>query len=235
MKTSNKILLGTFLTALLIIISLHIALYAKYKKGDYTLVGDDMWPTNMVTYSLRDIKYVSVDNVENVSIHAADSSKLQYDKAVEGDENILSVTNRNDTLFLLGKSNGNSPGRWYRRTHLSLAGPLPIKIINSDLHVQDPKTSNPISMDITLDRSFMEVNNRQNTTTNFAGLKITASNDSRISLFNVRTHLLDITLKNSFLEETTLIADSISITTDQASKLQLSGKNLSKARIVTHE
>lgn len=235
MKTSNKILLSAFFATLLIIISVHVAIYAKYKSGDYTIVTDDMWPTNMITYSLTDIKYVSVDNVENITIHGGDSSKLQYDKAEDGEENVLDVRRKNDTLFLLGKSTRSAHGRWYKRTHLSLAGPLPIKIINSQLHVQDPKTSNPISMDITLDKSFMEVNNRQNTTTNFANLKITASNDSRISLFNVRTHLLDITLKNSFLEETTLIADSISITTDQASKLQLTGKNLNKAKIVTHE
>ena len=94
MKTSNKILLSAFLATLLIIVSVHIALYAKYKNGDYALITDDMWPTNMVTYSLSDIKYVSVDNVENVTINAADSSKLQYDKPGEDDENTLTVTKK---------------------------------------------------------------------------------------------------------------------------------------------
>jgi hypothetical protein len=235
MKTSNKILLSTFLIVLLILVSVHVALYAKYKKGEYTLVSDDMWPTNMVTYSLNDIKYVSVDNVENITIHAADSSKLEYDKSEEGEENILSVTRKADTLFLLGKSTRSTHGRWYRRTNLLLAGLLPVKIINSQVHIADAKTSNPISMDITLDKAFMEINHRQNNQSKFPGLKIDAVNGSRISLFNVSAGFLDVKLKNSFLEETTLTADSIRVTTDLASKLQLSGKNLIKTKIVTYE
>lgn len=237
MKTSNKILLSAFLATLLIIVSVHIALYAKYKNGDYALITDDMWPTNMVTYSLSDIKYVSVDNVENVTINAADSSKLQYDKPGEDDENTLTVTKKDDTLFVLGKSvnNNNNNGRWYRRTNLSLAGPLPVKIINSQLQVQSAKTTIPISMDITLDKSFMEVNNRQSSTSNFSTLKIDATNGSRISLFKVNAHLLDVRLRNSFLEENTLSADSINVMTDLASKIQLSGKNFLKAKILTYE
>ena len=235
MKTSNKILLSAFLATLLIIVSVHIALYAKYKNGDYALITDDMWPTNMVTYSLSDINYVSVDNVENVTINAADSSKLQYDKPGEDDENTLTVTKKHDTLFILGKSVNNNNGRWYRRTNLSLAGPLPVKIINSQLQVQGAKTSMPISMDITLDKSFMEVNNRQSTTTNFSTLKIDATNGSRISLFNVNAHLLEVRLGNSFLEENTLSADSIKVMTDLASKIQLSGKNFAKAKILSYE
>ncbi len=189
----------------------------------------------MVTYPLTDIKYVSVDNVENVTIHAAISSKLQYEKPGDDDENTLSVTKKDDTLFVLGRSADNSNGRWYRRTNLSLAGPLPVKIINSQLHVQSGKTRMPVSMDITLDKCFMEVNSRQSSTSNFSTLKIDATNGSRISLFNVNAHLLDVRLRNSFLEENTLSADSINVMTDLASKIQLSGKNLAKAKILTYE
>lgn len=234
MKTSNKILLGAFLVTLLILVSVHVALYAKYKKGDYTLVSDDMWPTNMLTYSLSDIKYVSVDNVENITIHVGDSNKLQYEKTDEGDENILDVTRKSDTLFLLGKSTRDIHGRWYRRTNLSLASLLPVKIINSRVHIGDAKTNHPIAMDITLDKAFMEVN-RQNNQSDFTTLKIDAANKSRISLFNVRAQFLDVKLKDSFLEETTLTADSIRVMTDMTSKLQLSGKNLLKTNIVTYE
>lgn len=234
MKTSNKILLSTFLAVLFIIVGVHIALYAKYKNGDYRIVTDDMWPTNMVTYSLQEIKYVSVNNVENVTIEAADSSKLQYEKAEEGEENILSVTKKNDTLFLTGKSSNDNHGRWYRRMNLSLAGPLPVKVINSQLHVKNPTTAAPFSMDITLDKSFMEVN-RENSNSTFASLKIDATNGSRISLFNVNAHLLHVKLRNSVLKENILNADSIILMTDLTSKIELSGKNLAKSKIVNYE
>ena len=237
MKTSNKILLGAFLVTLLILVSVHVALYAKYKKGDYTLVTDDMWPTNMITYSLSDIKYVSVNNVENVTIHTADSSKLRYDKPGEGEENFLEVKRRNDTLFLFGKSTRKANGRWYKGTALFFAGPVPVRITNSNLHIYSRGNIDTKSfpLDITLDQSFMAVNNPQNNEVNIGALKIDASNRSRVSLFNVKTNFLNVRLKNSSLEETTLNADSIMIVTDDSSKIQLSGKNSIKAKILSYE
>jgi hypothetical protein len=235
MKTSNKILLVTFFTVLLIMVSVHVALYAKYKKGDFSAVNDDMWPMNMISQSLTGINYVSVDNVENITIQAGDSSELQYDKAMEGDENILSVTRKADTLFLTGKSTKNNNGRWYRRTNLSIAGLLPVRITNSKLNINSSKTNQPLVMDISLDEAFMDVNNDSQTPLNFSLLKVNAVHGSRINLFNATINSLDVTLKNSFLEETTLNADSIMIATDASSKIQLSGKNLQKAKIVSHE
>ncbi len=237
MKTSNKILLSTFFVGLLILISVHVALYAKFKKGDYTLVSDDMWPTNMITYSLEDVKYVSVDNLENLVIRQGDSSKLRYDKPIEGDENMLSVTKKNDTLFLHGKGTSNKDGRWYRATSLSLAGLLPLKIANSKIHVGIELKSNvqPVPMDVVLYNSVMEVNIRGKNAISFGTFKINAINKSRINLYNLTTNFLDVTLKDSFLEETTLVADSIRLMTDMDSKFELSGKNLVKAKILSYE
>jgi hypothetical protein len=237
MKTSNKILLGTFFTLLFIILAVHITLYAKYKKGDYTLVSDDMWPTNMITYSLENVKYVSLDNIENITVSTSDSNKLQYDKADEGDENILSVIRKDDTLFLSGKSATRNEGRWYRTTHLSLAGLLPLKVTNSQIHVgvSAKKSLVPLSMDIMLDRSFMDVNNRHKNALSFGTFKINAINKSRIDLYNLTTNFLDVKLDDSFLEENTLTADSIRVITDLDSKLELTGKNLVKAKITSNE
>jgi|SRR5687768_3270349 len=238
MKTSNKILLGTFLAVLLILFSVHISLYAKYKKGEFKIAGDDMWPTNMITYSLDDVKYVSVDNLENLVIGQGDSSKLRYDKPIKGDENMLSVTKKNDTLFLSGKNAKDKNGKWYKATSLSLAGLLPLKIANSKIHMGTESSKSGallIPIDMMLDNSFMEVNIREETPMSFGTIKINAINKSRIDLYNLKTNFLDIRLNNSFLEETTLVADSIRLMTDMDSKFELSGKNLIKAKIVAYE
>ncbi len=238
MKTSNKILLSAFLIGLFILVGVHIALYAKFKKGEYTMVSDDMWPTNMITYSLEGVKYVSIDNLENLVIRKSDSTKLRYDKPIEGDENMLSVTRKNDTLFLLGKSTGNDDGRWYRTTHLSLAGLLPLKISNTKIRMTTERSKSkvlPVPMDLVLDNSFMEVNIREENAMSFGSFKIDARNKSRIDFYNVTTDFLDVKLKDSFLEETRLTSDSIKLMTDMTSKFELSGKNLVKAKIVSHE
>ena len=90
-------------------------------------------------------------------------------------------------------------------------------------------------MDVSLDEAFMEVNNNSQETMNFSTLKVNAVNGSQINLFNTTINALDVTLRNSSLEETTLNTDSIKIATDASSKIELSGKNLQKAKITSHE
>jgi hypothetical protein len=90
-------------------------------------------------------------------------------------------------------------------------------------------------MDIMLDRSFMDVNNRNKNALSFGTFKINAINKSRIDLYNLATNFLDVNLENSSLEENTLTADSIRVMTDLNSKLELTGKNLVKAKIISNE
>lgn len=235
MKTSNKILLGAFLTSMLILGSIHIALYAKYKKGAYRVEGDNMWLSNMLTYPLDNVKYVSFENIENVTLLQGDSTKLQYEKADKDDDNTLSVTRKQDTLFLKGQSTGQQQGRWYKRTHLTLSGLLPLKVINSNLYIEDSKGLFEPSLDINLDASFLLFNRREKDPVRAGALKIFAGNKSRVELFNIHTNLLDIRLKNSSLEENMLVADSIKVATDVDSKLEITGNNVVKAKIVPYE
>lgn len=233
MKTSNKILLGAFLTALLLLISVHIAIYAKYKKGDYTEVTDAMWMPNMATISLQDVKFVTVDNIENVSLHLSDSSKLQYDKPGEKEENILTFTKVADTLFVAGKNNHNNGGRWYRQAHLYLADGLPLKAINTNLHLIE-KSGSAATFSLSLDNSSININGSGDAAP-FGLARISAVNASRIFISEAAVSQLSVQLHNSTLEENLLKADSISIQTDAASQIKLRGENLMKAKISTHE
>jgi hypothetical protein len=53
----------------------------KYKRGDYSLVTDNMWPMDIsTTHLLKDVKYISLNNIENIDVRASDTSKLRYDK-----------------------------------------------------------------------------------------------------------------------------------------------------------
>jgi hypothetical protein len=236
MKTSNKILLGAFLTAMLIIASIHITLYAKYKRGEYKIAEDEMWLPNMLTYPLADVKYVSLENLENINISQGDSTKLQYEKADEDDDNILSVTKNHDTLFLKGQSVGKTEGRWYRRTNLTLAGLLPLRAINSRMYMHQPKNAGtPISFDILLDSSFLEVNRSQRDTIQFDAFNINAVKNSRVYLFKATTKFLNLHLNNSSFEEDDFVTDSISVMTDSDSRLKMSAGNLVKAKIVPNE
>ncbi len=236
MKTSNKILLGSFLTALLILVSVHVALYAKYKRGDYTLVTDSMWPMDITTtHLIKDVKYISLNNIENIEVRASDTSMLRYEKPKENEENILSVTQNGDTLFVLGKSQKNEIGRWYRRTELLLAGEMPVFVTNAALHVRHGERDQPLSLNLKIDKTFLELEGREEGKGNYGLIKIDAVNESRIELRNIKTNNLQIGLNKSSIEDHNLLADSISISTDAASEIKLKGQNLVKAKFTTHE
>ncbi len=234
MKTSNKILIGSFLTALLILTSVHVALYAKYKKGDYTLISEDnMWPMDLSTHLLKDVKYVSLNNIGNISIRTADTSKLMYDKVEQGDEDGLTFTQNGDTLVVSGKNNGG--GNWYRRTELSLAEGMQVSMKQSGAHVRKSKVAAPVSVSFSLDDSFIEFNEREEDAISYGMVRINAINDSKINLGKIKVDQLDINLRNSSFEEKNLFADSIHISADNTSSVKLGGENLIKAKFSAHE
>jgi hypothetical protein len=233
MKTSNKILIGSFLTALLILTSVHIALYAKYKKGDYTLLTDNMFPMDLSTHLLKDVKYVSLHNMGNVSIRTADTSKLMYDKTEKGDEDALTFTRNGDTLVVSGKDNAG--GNWYRRTELSLSEGMQVSMKRSGAHVRRSNVAAPVSINFSLDDSFIEFNEREEDAATYGMVNINAVNDSRIELKKIKVNGLHINLMNSSLEEKDLFADSIRVTADKTSTVKLGGENLTKAKFFAHE
>ena len=234
MKTSNKILIGSFLTALLILTSVHVALYAKYKKGDYTLMTDDnLWPIDLSTHLLKDVKYVSLNNIGNISIRTADTSKLMYDTVEKGDEDGLTFTQKGDTLVVSGKS--NSGGNWYRRTELSLSEGMQVSMKQTGAHVRKSKLATPISISFSLDDSFIEFNEREEDAVSYGIVRINAINDSKIELRKIKINQLQINLKGSSLEEKNLTADSVRISADNTSSVKLGGENLTKAKFSAHE
>lgn len=235
MKTSNKILLGAFLTALLILISLHITIYAKYKNGDYTEVSDTMWMPNMATLSLDDVKVVAVDNIESVALHLSDSSKLQYEKAAEDEENMLTFTKKEDTLFVAGKSRRNKEGRWYKQTHLYLANGLPLKAINTNLHFEARPGMSASSFSLSMDHATIDIKNLGNAAAPLSSARIEAINRSHVYLEETAIRQLDVLLRDSYFEDKSLTTDSLTINTDTTSQIKLNGANLIKAKITTHE
>jgi hypothetical protein len=187
------------------------------------------------THLLKDVKYISLNNIENIDVRASDTSKLRYDKAEKNEENILSVTQKGDTLFVLGKSKNNEIGRWYKRTELLLAGDMPVFITNASVHVRNGAKDLPLSLSFKVDKTFIELEGQGEGKGNYGSVKINGNNESRIELRDIKISDLKIDLNKSSFEDHNLLADSISISTDAASEIKLKGANLVKAKFTTHE
>jgi hypothetical protein len=234
MKTSNKILLIAFITALLILISINVTIYAKYRKGEFTVMTDDYWMPNMASFSMQDVKYVSIDNIENISVHASDSNVLKYDKGDGKDENVLTFNRRHDTLFVAGKSTRSEVGRWYRHTQLHINGGLSLKAINSNLQLDQKQSGGTIpKLNLLLDNANIDILS-MGQSGNFAA-DISAVNKSRVFLGDVSAGKMQLRLRNSIVEEKNLATDSLLIWVDGSSQINMRAENLLKAKISSHQ
>ena len=110
MKKSNKLLLGGFLTVILIIIGIHIALYANYKNGNYTLVKrqrlDETVQTEMQKF--QNVGVLRLRNVYVTNVYFRDSAAVE-----KGIKDQVQYEQRGDTLFITGRyySEGQKEGR----------------------------------------------------------------------------------------------------------------------------
>ena len=79
MRTSNKILLGVFVTILLILSTIHVALYAKYKSGSYVTM-QSVEEDRFEKHTINAINRVVVYGLENVELVPGDQYKLEIEK-----------------------------------------------------------------------------------------------------------------------------------------------------------
>lgn len=137
MKKSNKLLLGGFLTFILIIAGIHIALYAKYKNGNYTIVKPQRLDKNDVTemQHFQDVSVLRIRNVFRANVYFRDSATVEKRK-----EDLIQYTQRGDTLFISGHY--YTEGQDSERTALNVTLPYNAIIITDSvshvsLQIQD--------------------------------------------------------------------------------------------------
>jgi len=97
MKKSNKLLLGGFLAVILLIAGIHIALYAKYKSGNYTLYHRAEMLKDKNLEPIRNIKFVKIQNVFSVNIRLGEATIIERRR--DGD---LQIDQKGDSLIIKG-------------------------------------------------------------------------------------------------------------------------------------
>ncbi|MDB5206784.1 MAG: hypothetical protein JWR72_1859 [Flavisolibacter sp.] len=227
MKKSNKLLLGGFLTGLLLITAIHVTLYAKYKAGDYTVYNaeGDLASQSMQTFP--NILFVSVRNVPDATVKFSDVA------GVEKVENPGVVyVRRGDTLLITGTDSTNNHDFDYR-VALNLPHNATLSVFNSFLSFKTGKKtaeSNPI---IYLQKS-QAIFSGAETPVQFGHLKVFASGSSTATFRgNTQINNLEVQLSHSSIEYTDGNFDQLSIVTDSVSRISLQSKHLLKANIKT--
>jgi hypothetical protein len=99
MKKSNKLLLGGFLTVILIFAGIHIALFAKYKNGNYTLYHREVKDKGERMQKYPGVSFVIVRNVRIATILFGDTAAVE-----KGKEELIQYEQKGDSLVITGRN-----------------------------------------------------------------------------------------------------------------------------------
>lgn len=211
MKKSNKILLGGLLAVLLLIITVHVTLYAKYNKGNHAVPGRDP------AQPFQNIKFVSLRNVTGATIKFGDAVKME--KSV----GVMQYAQNGDSLLITGRNNAAT---------LSLPYSVTLSVVNSSLSFKAGEKALGNDPVIYLQNSkavFGEAGPLQ-----LGRLKLVASeNSTALFVGNTQTNDLEVQLSGSILEDIEGNFGSLTIITDSISRISLQSKHLLKANIKT--
>lgn len=225
MKKSNKLLLVGFIAVLLFITAIHISLYAKYKKGDYTIYNSEDDIAMPVMEPFPNILFVMVGNIPGATVKF---NKVAQVEKTEG--NNIEYARKGDTLFITGRNSTDQ-----RNASNSVALTVPynatISVLNSFLFFNgDKKTveNNPV---IYLRKSKLFFSGAKNPL-QLGNVRIAASDSSTVTFNgNTKVNTLELNLSNSALEYTGGRCENLSIETDSISRISLPSQLLFKAKI----
>jgi hypothetical protein len=225
MKKSNKLLLGGFLAFLLVLSAIHIALYAKYKAGDYTIYNaeDDLAQLSMQQFP--NILFVSVRNVPGATVKFSDVAQVE-----KGKDDGVQYAQKGDTLQITGNADQSE---FRRPVTFYLPYNATLSLHNSSLSFESGKKGFQNNPTIYLQKSHAVFPGEQ-TPLSLGHLRLIASDRSG-ALFRGNTQVahLDVRLSNSSIEATKGNWGQLSIVTDSLSRISLPAKQLLKATIRT--
>jgi hypothetical protein len=231
MKTSNKILLGVLLAFMLILTGIHLALFAKYKSGDFA--SANQIPDDMERYPLPAIKYVSITGLVNCYLLPnAEKPALEINK--EGKSRI-SYKVVGDTLVVTGDSSATKEDyergvRNHQLVNLKLPATEQVKLAYGSLFLlggDDSVEAPSFSIELTTHAHLGIIQrepastktffNRLNLVTNNSNVEL--DDKTMISELNVRSVTSKLIYKQASIKHMTMDVDSHTTVT-------LSGPNL---------
>ena len=239
MRTSNKIILATFLTPLVVLTAINLTLYAKYKSGHYVSMKS-VQEDRFTRETLKNIQKVAVYGLNNFNIIASDSLKLEIEK--DGGSH-FHYTVSGDSLVIHGDSIVTRPDgshddmRSYQAVNLYVPNGAIVTANNSDVSLKGNKDSlSAASWNFSIVNSSslkLQDNGIEPNQVYFKDLIIHAAHSSGIELTeHTRVANLQLVMIESVFTDNGAAIDKLMIDADKASNLTLKGDNLQRLNSV---
>ena len=230
--------MSIFLGPLLILTLLHVALYAKYKSGDYVSMKS-VQEDRFVRKTLTNISHIAVYGLNNCRIMPSDSLKLEIEKDENGH---LHYTIKGDSLIIHGDSVINKPNgsadieRSYQDVNIYL--PLAATTIladNADVTLKGSRDSVSAASYYfsVVNNASLKVQQEGADTVHvfFKELTIQASHSSGIELTaQTRVNDLQLTMIKSAFSDNDAFIEKLMIDADSVSNISLKGDNLRRLK-----
>jgi hypothetical protein len=248
MRTSNKILLGAFVIAVLIVLGIYAAIYVQYDRANWVRMEPVVEDTSK--YEIRrfeDLKFISLNGLQNCTVVPSDAFKVEMGKAYN--EKIY-CSQSGDLLFISTDSILPNDGKSLHKSQLPVKVYVPRSIEKITargciVEIDGNKDSGKAySQSVALFDTWLYVGQRVETDQIQIGgskefnsqywnqLKIESYPESRIVISDrVRINELRSSLASSVLRDLGCAIQNIWIEADKKSEVTLHGDNFYRAML----
>jgi hypothetical protein len=232
MKKSNKILVGGLLTIILIVLAVHIGLYANYKAGNYVPYTDKQAEEATNIKEFANTRSIDIRNLNNVVIRVGDKMRVEQYGEDNGD---IGLTEQNGNVQLFRKDTTHAAEIFH---YVIVYVPENTVVTSHKSYIRVESTNNKAIGHLSFNTTggslgFEQGNNRLQ----IDSLQVQATNRATVVLQNINIDALSIQLNASELIDRAASINRFSLEADSTSQINLQSKNLIKliTKTTAHE
>jgi hypothetical protein len=223
MKKSNKILLGGLLTFILILAAINVALYARYKSGQYVAFTDKEADEAATVNEFPNARQINIRHLRNVVIRVGD--KLRVEQFGEDDGNIA-LSEKGGVVELASKDS-SSIDRIFDYVIVYVPNNSTITAHKAQMRVEDNKDQRISYLNFSTSGGVLSFQQQPNALP-IDSLNVQAANKATVDLQSARINKLSVSLNTSELIDPNASINQFILNADSVSRVSLQSKHLLK-------
>jgi hypothetical protein len=222
MKTSNKILLGGLLTILLVLLAVDVAIYARYKAGNYIPFSESEKTEATQVKEFPNDRSIDIRFLTNVVVRIGDRMKVEQ---FEDNNGKVVLTEKGGRVELSLKDSIGAD-RFFNYVIIYVPENTTISTYKAYVKVEGQEGTKIHHLNFMASGGQIAFSQAKNML-QIDSLSVDAANQATIDLENARIHKMTVQLNASELNDNGAIIQELKLNADSASRINLQYKNLS--------